>query len=591
MIWSQTVKGIPKSVPSYTVLQSDMTLNANGIDALLKAKPLEFKTYLFSKTGQKLEVRLESANHSSIKSKSKTYYQGKIVSKEQSLVTLTISANKIEGLIAGESGQYNFTTVNHKLTEVTNNKKSNYSWPCETDTQSNYKNNANKQLPLKANNRDTLGIFFVCDYALYNDHNQSKESVIEYVNSMFLQVHALYQMANINVKIEDVYVWESPDPYTKSSSRNALASFKESLGTDFSGHFAHLLSTHDDIDGGVAYVNALCNKDKAYGLSKIHSSVSAPGVYSWDVHVVAHEIGHNIGSPHTHDCAWGPDGDKSIDACGGSNANCPSSTIPSAGGTIMSYCHNSPSGVNFSLGFGQEPTALLQSKISECVPSEGQDCSLATEIIQSQTIITISDISNGAGANQNNATHSRWYRYQANQDGLLSIQSCDQGVDTRLFVYSGTCGGLSEIANSDDNCISSDGLNYASEVVDLSIGQGSTIYIEWDDRWSDAGFDFTFSFISLTITCNNGVKDSDEEGVDCGGVCGPCSDDPCSNDVDLPDVIDDEIVHMRSSLLSYGGRITKTGSLTMQSSNGFELYSGFEISTNGSLQANIGDCN
>ena len=587
MIWSQTDH--TKLVPSYIVVQSDMTLNPNGIEALLAARPSAFKTYISDRTGQQLEVRLESANHSSTKSKSKIYYQGILVGKEQSLVTLTISHDKIEGLLADASGQYNFTTINSKIEEVTNNRKSNYAWVCDTDTKNNYKTSDNKQTPQKAGNRDTLGIYFVCDYALYNDHNQSKASVIEYVNNMFLQVHALYKKADINVKIADIFIWESPDPYSKSSSRNALASFKESLANDFPGSFAHLLSTHDDLEGGVAYLNALCNREKAYGFSKIHSSISEPGVYSWDVHVVAHEIGHNIGSPHTHDCAWGPDGDKSIDACGGSNANCPSSTIPSAGGTIMSYCHTSPSGVNFSLGFGEEPTTLLQSKIQECIPSDGQDCSLSSEITKSQTTITVSGITAGAGAYQSNATHARWYRYEALQDGVLTIQSCGQGVDTRLFVYTGTCDALNKIANSDDNCISSDGLNYASEVIGLPINEGATVYIEWDDRWSDIAFDFTFLFEPSNPTCNNGVKDPDEEGIDCGGLCAPCLD-PCSEDENLPDVIDNEVIHMRSVPLTYDGTITKTGSLTMQSSHGFELSAGFEINNNGVLEAKIGDC-
>ena len=406
---------------------------------------------------------------------------------------------------------------------------------------------------------------------------------------MFLQVHALYQMAEINVKIADIFIWETPDPYAKSSSRNALSSFKESLGDNFPGHFAHLLTTHDDLSGGVAYINALCDKDKAFGLSKIHSSISSPGVYSWDVHVVAHELGHNIGSPHTHDCAWGPEGDKSIDACGGSNSNCPSNTIPSAGGTIMSYCHNSPSGVNFSLGFSQEPTALLQSKLTECIPSEGQNCSLALEISEDTATITISDISAGAGSYQNNATHARWFRYTPLQDGSITIQSCGQGIDTRLFVYSGSCDQLVEIAKSDDNCISGAGLNYASEVVDIPVKKDSIVHIEWDDRWSSLGFDFTFLFAPSESTCNNGVQDPDEEDIDCGGYCTPCLD-PCSEDESLPSVIDHEVIHMKIAPLSYDGTITMTGSLTLQSSSGFQLTEGFEIDKSGVMEAKIGDC-
>merc|ERR1719336_3442158 len=48
----------------------------------------------------------------------------------------------------------------------------------------------------------------------------------------------------------------------------------------------------------------------------------------WDQQVVAHEIGHNFGLQHTHDLS------PPLDRC---NTDC--STMPSEGGTIMSYCH------------------------------------------------------------------------------------------------------------------------------------------------------------------------------------------------------------------------------------------------------------
>ena len=89
-------------------------------------------------------------------------------------------------------------------------------------------------------------------------------------------------------------------------------------------------------------------------------------VYSTDVNFVAHEIGHNLGSPHTHDCAWNSN-NTPIDDCGYNHSNgtdgCNGPTP--AAGTIMSYCHLiNGIGIDFSLGFGQQPGNLIRSRVN-----------------------------------------------------------------------------------------------------------------------------------------------------------------------------------------------------------------------------------
>jgi hypothetical protein len=78
-------------------------------------------------------------------------------------------------------------------------------------------------------------------------------------------------------------------------------------------------------------------------------------VYSWTLSTIAHELGHNFSSPHTHNCNWevAPGEFGQIDSCWNAEGNC-QPDIRGRVGTIMSYCHLTGS-VNLSLGFGPLP--------------------------------------------------------------------------------------------------------------------------------------------------------------------------------------------------------------------------------------------
>jgi cysteine-rich repeat protein len=79
---------------------------------------------------------------------------------------------------------------------------------------------------------------------------------------------------------------------------------------------------------------------------------------TWDVIVVTHEIGHNFGSVHTH-CYVPP-----LDMCYSGEPNCYSgpTSLPSGGGTIMSYCHLLPGGVaNINLTFGATVSGVIRT--------------------------------------------------------------------------------------------------------------------------------------------------------------------------------------------------------------------------------------
>ena len=150
-----------------------------------------------------------------------------------------------------------------------------------------------------------------------------------------------------------------------------MSSFRTTR-TSFNGDVAHLVSRGAPTGGGVAYLDVLCNRAYAYAYSYIYQSYNQFPTYSWTVNVIAHEMGHNLGSPHTHNCSWDVNGDgianEMIDGCGPSagyaEGSCSTAPLPSNGGTVMSYCHLIGSvGINFNNGFGALPAARIQNRV------------------------------------------------------------------------------------------------------------------------------------------------------------------------------------------------------------------------------------
>jgi hypothetical protein len=137
--------------------------------------------------------------------------------------------------------------------------------------------------------------------------------------------------------------------------------------------------------GGIAWLDVLCasyspgSNAGPYAFTNINNTatITAFPTYSWNVEASSHEMGHNLGSPHTHRCAWGPTRTTAIDGCTTlepTATSCANPGLPSASvkGTIMSYCHLTSVGINLANGFGQQPGDTVRHCINTAFNTCGE---------------------------------------------------------------------------------------------------------------------------------------------------------------------------------------------------------------------------
>jgi len=210
-----------------------------------------------------------------------------------------------------------------------------------------------------------IRVYMEASYKTYQDRSSSVSNVQTFFTNFFNQVATLYANEQIITVISEIFVWTTPDNIPTSSSGAALTAFGQMRTHAFNGDLAHWVTTGNFQNGGVAWLDVLCSGFNAnqgsgrFAYSNIANNFQTLPTYSWTVMVFAHEMGHNVGSPHTHNCSW-PGG--AIDSCYAVEGVCYSGPVIPRQGTVMSYCHLTNQGINLGLGFGLHPGNQLRSR-------------------------------------------------------------------------------------------------------------------------------------------------------------------------------------------------------------------------------------
>ncbi len=219
-----------------------------------------------------------------------------------------------------------------------------------------------------------------------------------YIGNLYNYISGIYE-AEIQTRflVGSVFLWTTTaDPWVETSGtscrlyefgrywRNNRAAIPRTL--------AHFLSGAS-LGGGIAWLDQLCVAATSYpqatgcatigsglvyggfGVSaNLSGSISTAAGPAWDAVVVAHEMGHNFSSPHTH-CYNNIGGNASpVDACWNAESACWSGatslpgvasltggTASSRNGTIMSYCHQQTGGIDNIAGPDYSRTSVVAS--------------------------------------------------------------------------------------------------------------------------------------------------------------------------------------------------------------------------------------
>ncbi|MFT5197821.1 MAG: hypothetical protein ACI87O_000463 [Planctomycetota bacterium] len=206
------------------------------------------------------------------------------------------------------------------------------------------------------------------------------------------------------------------------------------------GNLAHFMSGAN-LGGGVAYLDVLCNSTWGFGVSgNLSGGTQFPVSQSsntWDFVVVAHELGHNFGTSHTHNYC------PPIDECA-SSANfgsCQNSRNCTNSGTLMSYCHTCSGGMNNITTFFHPTvvTTMRNAAVGSCLPdyTGGGGCT-ADSLEPNNACGSAAGIGAGSYANLNACgTDSDYYRITVadneSVDFDLSFIDANGDIDCNLW--------------------------------------------------------------------------------------------------------------------------------------------------------------
>ena len=218
---------------------------------------------------------------------------------------------------------------------------------------------------------------------LWNKFANNENDALEWIENLFVRLNVIFERdLRLRVLLGTTFLRKDNSPSGNPDFNADPEGFNDDLYQfgDYWGDnqqgvnrvFAALFSGKDisrNSFSGTAWINGYCSNRYGYSYNRIGSNLSASFVAGG----VGHEIGHNLGSRHTHCEKLANNGSDYVDTCYAKEDGCfsGSPTCPAGGaGTIMSYCHQTPEGCDNSDVFHP----LIIGKLDNRIISNTPDC-------------------------------------------------------------------------------------------------------------------------------------------------------------------------------------------------------------------------
>ncbi|MGF2412297.1 MAG: hypothetical protein ACQUYJ_08225, partial [Ferruginibacter sp.] len=78
-------------------------------------------------------------------------------------------------------------------------------------------------------------MYIECNYALYQKFNNNRDSLLDYIFTLFNTSNIIFKREGINLQIGEILIWDQPDIYGSSPSNpsSVFSSFTSHLRSDY----------------------------------------------------------------------------------------------------------------------------------------------------------------------------------------------------------------------------------------------------------------------------------------------------------------------------------------------------------------------